>query len=332
MTVKYTAEAVSAAYGELDKRRQAAISQFNSHVEEIRSKLPEVYDIYLEITKTKDRLADVVFSKKGGVRPAVEEIKNSNLKNQQRLKEALVSLGYPEDYLTIKFCCPICSDTGIADGKRCSCSEEIMSSYTVQKLNEQCHIKLCSFSDFRLDYYPETVTYKDKSVPCRELMAQNLDFCIKYTENFSRNSLSIFMIGPTGLGKTFLSSCIAKKLIESGVSVAFDSIQNYLREIEKERFGKSEGDTLGTLLDAELLILDDLGCEFSSALNSSVIYNIINSRCNMAKPTIVSTNLKMEKLSERYDDRIISRLMGNFYPLRFMGEDIRQIKRRNGDF
>ena len=129
-----------------------------------------------------------------------------------------------------------------------------------------------------------------------------------------------------------MSSCIASELIKKGFTVAFDSIQNYLRNIEREHFGRADGDTLELLLSADLVILDDLGCEFSSSFNSSVIYNLINSRCNMSKPTIVSSNLDISQLSDKYDQRIVSRLIGAFRTLRFLGEDIRQIKMRQGIF
>ncbi len=207
-----------------------------------------------------------------------------------------------------------------------------MTSFTISKLNEQCKIKLHSFSEFDLSFYPETYQYNGATYNCRSKMAEIYDFCVDYANIFSEHSQSLFMLGKTGLGKTFLSSCIANALICKGVNVAFDSIQNYLRYIENEHFGRAEGDTLELLLNAELLILDDLGCEFKSSFNSATIYNLINSRCNMGKPTIVSSNLSINELSERYDDRIISRLIGNYHTLRFIGEDIRQIKRREGIF
>lgn len=330
--MRYPKEAVQAAYSELDRRRQTAMYEFDSRLNEIKNDAPEIYEIYLKLTKTKDYLAEIVFSKRTDVRPAIEAIKKDNLSNQKKLKDMLAAFGYPEDYLTVKYRCQLCRDTGIANGNLCKCVEELMTGYTIKKHNEQCKIKLHSFAEFIPDYYPESISYKGTEVKCREKMMDNLKYCMSYADNFSLSSPGIFMLGGTGLGKTFLSSCIAGELLRKGVSVAFDSIQNYLRDIEKEHFGKTEGDTLEILLNADLLILDDLGCEFPSPFNTSTIYNIINSRCNMGKPTIVSSNLGINELSERYDDRIISRLTGNFYTLRFIGEDIRQIKRRNGIF
>ena len=336
--MKYNQEAVNAAYSVIEARRQDALSEYDAHVKKIRNSHPEIYDIFLNISKTSSKLAKVVFSKDQygnstvNVSEAVEKIKDENLRNQEKLKNSLSASGYPEDYLTVKYTCPICEDTGIHLGNRCKCAEELMTSLTISKLNEQCKIKLHSFSEFDLSFYPETYQYNGTSYSCKSKMAEILNFCISYANDFSEHSQSLFMLGKTGLGKTFLSSCIANELIGKGVNVAFDSIQNYLRYIENEHFGRADGDTLELLLNAELLILDDLGCEFKSSFNSATIYNLINSRCNMGKPTIVSSNLSINELSERYDDRIISRLIGNYHTLRFIGEDIRQIKRREGIF
>ncbi|MCD8005602.1 MAG: ATP-binding protein [Oscillospiraceae bacterium] len=336
--MKYTQEAVNAAYSVIESRRQKALTTYDSHVRSIKEHHQEIYEILLNISKTSSKLANVVFTRdKDGnplvnVSEAVEKIKNENLSNQEKLKSSLLASGYPEDYLTVNYTCPICSDTGIHLGNRCKCAEELMISYTISKLNEQCKIKLHSFSEFDLNFYPESYQYNGNSYSCKSMMAEILDFCVDYANSFSEHSQSLFMLGKTGLGKTFLSSCIANALINKGVNVAFDSIQNYLRYIENEHFGRAEGDTLELLLNAELLILDDLGCEFRSSFNSATIYNLINSRCNMGKPTIVSSNLSINELSDRYDDRIISRLIGNYHTLRFIGEDIRQIKRREGIF
>jgi DNA replication protein DnaC len=143
---------------------------------------------------------------------------------------------------------------------------------------------------------------------------------------FSKTSKSIFMNGSTGLGKTFLSAAIANELLKKGFSVAFDTIQNYLRAIENEHFGRStDRDTLQIINDADLLIIDDLGSEFSSSFYSAAIYNIINTRLNKCAPTIISSNLSLQELQDKYDDRIISRLTGMFSWMPFLGRDIRHI-------
>ena len=138
------------------------------------------------------------------------------------------------------------------------------------------------------------------------------------------------MLGKTGLGKTHLSLAITKEVIIKGYSAAYDSIVNFLREIEKEHFGRSDKDTLSLLLDVDLLVLDDLGSEFDSAFYSSTVYNIINSRLNKGLPTVISTNLSPQEMQKKYDDRIISRLFAMYDYLKFSGSDIRQQKKING--
>ena len=330
--VKYTPEVILKARMEIDRRRQSAIALQEAHANEISAKYPDIYSVYRDIRSTALKLSDVVFSKLPNAHERIERIKFDNISNQAKLKRMLASFGYPEDYLSVKCYCSECLDTGISMGNRCKCLEELMTKYMIEELNKQCAIKLHSFAEFRLDYYPETVQIKGSTVSCRDKMADIVKTCMEYSKSFSSDSPGLFMMGATGLGKTFLSCCIAQELISRGYSVAFDSVQNYLRTIEKEHFGRAEGDTLELILKADLLILDDLGSEFETAFSTSVIYNIINTRCNEGKPTIISTNLSTQKLLERYDDRIVSRLTGNFKPLRFLGEDIRQIKRRNEDY
>lgn len=333
--MKYSQEVLRLAYDELEKRRNSAAAVHDAHVAHIRECCPEIYEIYNKITSTKNRLADVILSRSGNIRASIEKIRDENLHNQESLHSLLKQFNLPEDYLDIHYCCPLCSDTGIHEGNRCECVNSLLEKYAVEERNKQCRIRLHSFAEFDLSYYPETYVFRGKQISARENMAENLKFCIDYVKNFSENSPGIFMYGATGLGKTFLSGCIAKELLARGYSVAFDSLLNYLADIEDKRFNRIDSDapdTLQVLLSADLVILDDLGSEYKSPFNTSTVYNIINSRLNMGKPTVISSNLTMEQLSERYDDRIISRLMGMFYTIRFFGEDIRQIKRRKGVF
>ncbi len=327
--MNYTNEILTLAHSEIDRRRDEAYATLNSHIEIIKS-YPEIYSVYNSLLTTKDKLAAVLLSKGSDVKEQIEKIKKENLADQAMLKKYLTELGFGENYLMPAFTCQKCADKGYIFGERCECLTWLLDSYTVKELNKQCKIKLRNFHEFDLGYYPDTYVTKSGNIDAREAMRSHLNYCIDYAKNFSDTSSSIFMLGGTGLGKTFLSSCIANELLSKGYSVAFDSIQNYLRDIEKEHFGKAEGDTLEALLNADLLILDDLGSEFSTSFNASVIYNIINSRTNQGKPTIVSSNLSFDELTQRYDDRIISRLTGMFKPMRFIGNDIRQQKRQRG--
>ena len=144
------------------------------------------------------------------------------------------------------------------------------------------------------------------------------------------SSPSIMMLGATGLGKTHLSLAIAKQVILKGYHVLYCTAQDILRKIEREHFSRSivEDETLQTVLDADLLILDDLGAEYNTPFNVSSVYNIINTRMNFGKPTIISSNLTSQELEERYTERVVSRLLTQYTYLRFIGEDVRQLKLR----
>ena len=191
----------------------------------------------------------------------------------------------------------------------------------------------CDFNHFSLEYYRGK---KDADGDdCFEIMKSIYEFCRNYAESFSLKSESLLMYGKTGVGKTHLSLSIAKAVAERGFNAAYGSIVNLLTIIEREHFGKvseeENMDTVNLLINADLLVLDDLGAEFSSQFYESVTYNIINSRINLGLPTIISTNLTAAELQKKYNERIISRIFGEFSTLCLVGEDIRQIKRLNGE-
>ena len=139
------------------------------------------------------------------------------------------------------------------------------------------------------------------------------------------------MFGKTGLGKTHLSLAIANEVVKKGYTVLYDSAQNYLRQIEKEHFGRDNNgeDTLGALISSDLLILDDLGTEFSTILSSAKLFHIINTRMLTKKQIVISTNLSPNKLIDQYSDRLVSRIVGSYIILKFFGNDIRQKNQEN---
>lgn len=312
---------------EIESRRNKAFQTLELHKAEISKKAPEIDSLYNKILQTSIDLSKAILSRSDNIEKIIDELKNKNLENQLFIKVMLKEFGYPEDYLKAKFTCPICNDSGYVNGSRCQCFNELIKKYTVDELNESCKIELHDFDEFNLGLYSNIPDEKSGIIP-RERMNEILIQCKNYVDTFSKNSCSLFFLGKTGLGKTFLSSMIAKSLIEKGFNVVFDSINNFLIMAENDHFGRSNGNTVETIINADLVILDDLGSEFSTPFNNSTLYNIINTRINMEVPTIVSTNLSLSELNEKYDDRIISRLTGMYTPFRFFGTDIRQVKRR----
>ena len=325
----YSKEVFTQAETEISRRHIQALTIFEQRQTEIENIAPEIAAVNSQLINTSVELSKAIMNKNNNVKEAIEKIKEANLESQKIIKILLKDFGFPEDYLDLHYTCEKCNDTGYVKGIRCECFNELLKKYAVKEINRNSNIKLEDFSNFNLNYYPETVDEGTGIVPRLE-MAANLNFCKHYVNDFSDKSPSLFFIGKTGLGKTFLSSAIAKDLLQKGYNVAFDSIQNFLRAIENEHFGRVVNtDTLQTLIDADLVILDDLGSEFSSPFYSTALYNVINSRLNKELPTIISSNLSLSELQNKYDDRIISRITGMYAIINFIGKDIRFIHAMN---
>ena len=325
----YSKEVFNLAEVEIARRHVEALTMFEKRQEELEIKAPEIAEVNRQLTNTSVELSKAIMSKKSDLQTTIEKIKDENLKAQKLIRILLKDFGYSEDYLDMHYTCKNCLDTGFKNGFRCECFNDLLKKYSIKEINNKSKIKLMNFADFKLDYYPNGTDERIGTSPRLEMTA-NLNECIKFVKDFSLESQSMFFVGKTGLGKTFLSSAIAKELMQKGYNVAFDSIQNFLRAIENEHFGRVFGtDTLQTLIDTDLLILDDLGSEFNSPFYASALYNIINTRLNKGVPTIISSNLSLKDLQSKYDDRIISRITGMFSILNFFGNDIRYINAMN---
>lgn len=321
--MKYSDSAFEKAASVLDERRRKAENEQQKRTLEISEIAPEVEILQRNLRNTGLELVKLIMQGGNDTNFLIERIKEKNLSTQQTIEELLYEIKGDRHYLDVHYYCEKCKDSGYSEGRRCSCMEELLRKFTTEKLNKNCLIELHDFSEFSLDFYEKS---SDGSFSPYEKMRQNLEYCEGYAENFNKNSPSLFFFGKTGLGKTFLSSCIAKKMIEKNVNVVFGSLIDFLRKIESEHFGKEDGGTLDIIINADIVILDDLGSEFQTSFTESVLYDIINSRINLGKPTIISTNLSHSELDRKYNERIVSRLTGCFVPLSFVGKDIRHIK------
>ncbi|NLK70900.1 MAG: ATP-binding protein [Clostridiales bacterium] len=313
------------------KRRLDAKQNYENNYKIAEEKIPEIVEINRQLANTSLELFNIIKAGGDDMNKRLEELKIRNLQAQDMVENLLVQNNFPRDFLNIKYTCEICSDTGFVQNSRCKCLQELIRELSVKVLNSHSQIKLCSFKTFKLDYYKNIIT--SDGTNCYEAMSHVLSYCMKYAYEFSLNSKSIFMLGNTGLGKTHLSLSIAEKVIEKGYKVLYDSIINYLRQIEKEHFGRdtSGTDTLGLILDADLVILDDLGSEHDTSFYVSTIYNIVNTRLNKGLPTIINTNLTPQELESKYEPRLVSRLFAMYDYLKFIGNDIRHIKKKNGE-
>ncbi len=255
-------------------------------------------------------------------------ISKKSLEAQQKRKELLKSAGFPEDYLEAKYTCPVCRDTGFHDGYYCECYKKLVRQTAVDELGISGQLKKCTFDSFRLDCYPNIVD-PVLGISQKEQMKTVYEYCYEWAKDFSKNSTGLIMLGKTGLGKTHLSLAILGVVINKGYSVYYDSVQNIMDKLQKEHFsrnaqGEQESITQ-ELFESDLLILDDLGAEFSTQFTVSQLYNILNTRMINSLPVIISTNLTVREIEEKYSQRIASRIVGSCIPLQFCGKDIRQI-------
>ena len=305
----------------LTQRRNSAFAENERRISEINSRIPQIREINDRLSSAGRELISLISAKDGrDISDKIEALRNDNLGAQAMSRQLLAANGYPEDYLDVHYVCPVCHDTGYAGGRYCECFRQLCGKLSAEELNKKTQLGSAGFDTFSLSYY-QGDDYR--------IMDNILRFSRNYAETFTRNSGSILMLGRTGLGKTHLSLAIADTVMKKGYSVIYDSAVNILRSIEREHFSREHStETIDLIMDCDLLILDDLGTEYESTFYSSTIYNIINTRLNRSKPTIISTNLDFDGIARRYDERVVSRLTSVYTCLQFSGEDVRLQKKR----
>lgn len=309
-------------------RRQNAVQQADKRREEIYSKLPRVREIERELAQTGFRAAKAVVSGED-TREQLIKLRDANLRLQGELKVLLVSNGYTTADLEEQYKCMRCSDKGYVDGVMCSCMKTLLRDTAFSELNALSPLALSSFDTFSLDYYSNEPD-ENGNIP-RKRMEKIYNFCKDYAENFTLKSGSVYMEGATGLGKTHLSLAIARTVIEKGYGVIYCSLPDIVTKIERERYSYDyETGTLTHLENCDLLILDDLGTEYPTAFTKSCVYNLVNKRLLLQKPTIINTNLTKKEIKGLYSDRLISRMLGEQVYFKFIGKDIRVKKGRTG--
>ena len=280
----------------IDRRRMNQQLALSARLEEIREKTPEVIVVRRKLAMTSAEVSKLILQKSTDIAAGIARIEEVNLDLQAREKKLLQEGGYPEDYLEMRYDCPLCKDTGFVDGRRCRCLQEEMQRLAVEDLNRSSPLQASRFEDFDLSYYPDVVDPDTGRNP-RVVMERYYRYCKQYADNFRPDSQGIFMYGNTGLGKTHLSLAIAGVVAAKGYSVAYGTAQDLLRRIENEHFGRAEdAGTLDTLLSSDLLVLDDLGAERSTEYAIEQLYAIVDQRYRSGKPLIVTTNMTLEQL------------------------------------
>ncbi len=313
-----------AAQERLAKRRSE-----NKRVEDLRrieihGKIPEYGELERRLADTMSEIFSAIANKKANSEEIVSKAMSDNMEIQKKMGDLLEQNGYPRDYPDPVYTCQKCRDKGTADGKWCECFNRLLNTVAAEELNARSPLRLSTFESFNINHYSDKEkASKASPMTQREAMYNNYRECVNFAENFNGKGMGLLMIGDTGLGKTHLSLAAANRIIERGFCVIYDSAPEILRRIDKEQFGRADGDTMQLILDCDLLILDDLGSEPpKNERYISTLYEIINARQSRLLPMIINTNLKGDEIKERYSDRLFSRLL-SMEVLLFCGNDYR---------
>lgn len=321
----YSQEVYSRAAQALERRRERANLEAQARIDEIGEKLPEINEIQRKLAQIGLNISKI-FLYSADKQADMEKLMQESLELQEQKKNILKKNGYSEDALDIRYTCPACKDTGFIGSRRCKCHNELLKDIERSDLAKIAPIDDCTFDTFDIQYYPQQVM--ENGISPRDKAEKIKNSCRKYAANFTTASPNVMFMGGTGLGKTHLSLAIANVVINRGYSVVYGTAQNILSDLQKENFGRDDDIRYyeKAVLGCDLLILDDLGTEFKSAYTVACLYNIINSRLSAKLPTIISTNFTAEELEEKYDQRITSRITGEYNKLILVGNDIRYMK------
>ena len=241
----------------------------------------------------------------------------------EKKTELLTSHGYPADYLEMHYHCPDCQDTGYIGQEKCHCFRQAVIDLLYTQSNIRDILEEENFDHFSFRYYSDTAvsptTGLSSLVTMKKLVAESMDFI----RNFDTDFQNFFFYGDTGVGKTFLSHCIAQELLDTAHCVMYFSAFDLFDLLADSKFSREKNEGAEFILDSDLLIIDDLGTELTNSFVSSQLFLCINERIMRRKSTIISTNLKLENFSDTYSERTFSRIASNYRMVKLEAKDIR---------
>lgn len=317
-----------------ENKRTKKLAEAEKRKEDLYTKNPRFSEIdnqlsTLSISASKNLISSSNFEYLDNLRKQIEALKKEK-------NELLLSITNDENYLLPKYDCNLCNDTGyITENYKtqmCQCLKQQLYNIEYNKSNIS-NLENHKFENFLSTVYStdvDKVKYNSDISP-RENIEIIKKISQKFIKNFDdSNEKNLLFTGNTGLGKTFLSGCIANELLKKGKNVLYQTAPVMLDTIIDYRFGKTDNSIYNNLLDVDLLIIDDLGTECMNNMKFTELFTVLNTRLlnsnNKVTKTIISTNLNIQNLFKNYDERIVSRLIGNYNICRFFGDDIRFMK------
>ena len=330
----YSEGIIARAERRLKEQQEAHRAQQQQRREHIFRALPRTREIERTLRQTAPRILAASLKQGLGQEEALAALRRENLALQDEEAALLAQEGFPPDALDDQPFCPLCNDRGWKGPAMCRCLADLCRQEQIQELSSLLNLGEQSFETFRLDYYDRQTWPEFKRSP-RETMEIILSTCRSYAELFGAYPhKNLFLNGSPGLGKTFLSACIARVVAEKGFSVVYDTAANVFSRFETRKFARNAEDARQAEADAQrylrcdLLILDDLGSEFTTPFVQSALYELMNTRLVEQKHTVISSNLNLAGIRQRYSPQVASRLEGEYFIMAFFGQDIRLLKKQ----
>lgn len=331
--MSYDAAVLRRAAARLEDQCRRRRQELELRRAEVELRIPKVAQIDARLRNTMLNVARATFQG-GDPTETINALRDENLALQAEREQLLTAAGYPADVLEDKPACVKCGDKGWVGADMCDCLKILCTQEQIKELSKLLDLGEQSFENFRLDYY-STEMDPAWGISPRDNMARVQELCKNYAQKFGKFYFdNLYLYGRPGLGKTFLSACIARVVSENGFSVVYDTVNNVLSAFESRKFSRDEEDArdareeTNRYLNCDLLILDDLGSEMTTTFTQSTLYTLLNDRLVAGRRTVVSSNMGPDEVRRRYQPQIASRLLGEFRALPFFGEDIRLMRNR----
>ncbi len=315
---------------EYDRKQLHSQHVLEKRTEEIYEKIPRIEEIHQQMVSISAAKARALLQgESNDIRDLHEKIAELSLE-----KRTLLSVhGYPEDYLEPQYECPLCKDSGYINGEKCSCFKKAAIALLYDQSNIQDILEKENFQTFSFDYYSDRIKDEVTGKTPLEYAQMAVRKSVEFIDHFQDLDGNLFIYGDTGVGKTFLSHCIAYELIHKGYSVLYFSAYELFQLLADQTFSRDDENpsyTMDSVCEADLLIIDDLGTELTNAFVKTQLFSILNERLICKRATIISTNYDIETFSNVYTTRIFSRIMQRFTLLNLIGQDIRVQKTLGG--
>lgn len=315
-----------------DQRQFQNRHALESRINEVYEKVPRIREIETLITTTAvTRAKELLFS---GEETAYSKQLSANMQKLIDEKNLLLTRnGFSADYMELQYQCPRCKDTGYEGQEKCRCFRQAVIDMLYTQSNIKQILSRENFNTFSLDYYDDTTVNQLTGLTPYRNMQKVYDTCRQYVDDFGTSFSNLLFYGDTGTGKTFMTNCIAKELLERSHSVIYLTAISLFDLFSRQAFSTDSDDIISSkeleqyLFDCDLLIIDDLGTESPNSFTNSKLFYCLNERLLREKSTIISTNLSLDMINKLYSERIASRILSNFTLLKLYGEDIRMKKK-----